>query len=149
MSSISPLRSMLPAIHQRRLSDFAQDLQEAVRRYVPTDFGRYQSASILAFSWSNDTMGVNVLRDELLQLLHRAYGFKTESYVFDAKDTLVNIQSDFRDKLIEFTKTPRNDAKHLKVFYYSGHSDSGPNEDQLRLAWVNHLIFSYFDWSLC
>lgn len=125
---------MLPAIHQQRLSEFAKDLQQTVQQYVPTDFGRYQSASILAFDWSNDTMGVNILRDELLQLLHRVYGFKVEVYILNANDTHVNIRGDFRDKLIDFTKTPRTDTKHLKVFYYSGHSDSGPHGDQLRLA---------------
>lgn len=124
----------MPASHQQRLSDFANDLQQAVNKYVPTDFGRYASASILAFDWSNDLMGVNVLRDELIQLLHRVYGFKAESYVLDASDTHENIRSDFRDKIIDFTKTPKTDAKHLRIYYYSGHSDSGPNDNQLRLA---------------
>lgn len=125
---------MLPASHQKRLSDFASDLEQAVRQYVPTDFGRYATASILTFDWSNDFMRVNVLRDELIHLLHRVYGFKAEPHVFNARDSHINIGTDFRDKIYEFTKVPRTDAKHLRVYYYSGHSDTGPYGDQLRLA---------------
>lgn len=134
MSNLRPLRSMLPAVHQQRLSDFATDLERAVKQYLPTNFGRYHTASILAFDWNNDTMGVNVLRDELLTVLNRNYGFKVESYVLDASDTEVNIASDFRDKVVDFMKVPRTEKNHLKVFYYSGHSDTGPRNDQLRLA---------------
>lgn len=125
---------MLTALHQERLSNFPDDLQRAVEQIVPTDFERYQTASILSFTWSNDKMGVNILRDELLNTLQRVYGFKAETHVLDANDTQVNVGSDFRDRLIDFTKTPKTDAKHLKVFYYSGHSDSGPYDDQLRLG---------------
>lgn len=98
-SNIRPLRSMLPAAHQERLSDFAIDLQVSVKRHVPTDFGRYQRAAVLTFHWSNDAMGVRISRDESLQLLNRVYGFKIETHVLNANDTLVNIVDDFKDKL--------------------------------------------------
>lgn len=137
MNNIRPLRSMLPSAHQDRFSEFATDLQKAVRQSVPTDFGRYQRASILAFDWSNDTMEVKRLREDLLRLLRRVYGFNTEAYVLNANDPPQAIFKDFRDHLIEFTRRnePKNgDSTHLLMYYYSGHSDSGPQGNQLRLG---------------
>lgn len=80
-------------------------------------------------------MGVKELREELLGLLNRVYGFKTETYVLNADDQEFNISMDFRDKLVDFTRRnrPRTDnAKHLLVYLYIGHSWTGENQNELR-----------------
>lgn len=82
-------------------------------------------------------MGVRGLRDDLLRLLRDVYNFKTESYVLNANDTPQAIARDFRYQIMQFTNVhqPKTDnAKHLLVYYYSGHSDCGPHGDQLRLG---------------
>lgn len=143
MTNIRPLRSALPSSHLSYFSQFAADLQQTIRQSVPTDydldFGRYHQASILSFDWNNDnTMpGVKPLRDELLQLLRTVYSFKTESYALNPNDAPETIFNDFRNRLMTFTnshKRKSREAKHLLVYYYSGHSDAGPQGDQLRLA---------------
>jgi hypothetical protein len=78
MSNVRPLRSRLPARHQARFITLAKDLQEVVRHCVPTDLGRYQTATVLGFDWSNDTTGVQSLREEVSGLLRRVYVFQTE-----------------------------------------------------------------------
>ena len=82
-------------------------------------------------------MGVKHLREDLLRLLRTVYGFKTESYILNAYDPPQSIFNDFRDKLIDFTgrhKPKRGEATHLLVYYYSGHSDTGPHSNQFRLG---------------
>lgn len=136
MSNIRPLRSMLPATERVHFAKFAEDLQKSVRRSFVDEFVRYQKASVLAFDWSNDTMGVQHFRDDLLQLLREDYGFKTETYVLNARDPPMTIAQDFQTQLIRFRmeNRPTNGAKHLLIYYYSGHSDSGPKQNQLRLG---------------
>lgn len=136
MSSLRPLRSRLPAAHQAKFSQFAGDLQQAVRQYVPTDLGRYQRAAIFAFDWNNDTMGVKGLRDELLGLLKRVYGFQTETHVMNARDPSATVDLDFYDAVLRFVQKnrPKPGEKNLLVYYYSGHSDSGPQQNELRLG---------------
>jgi hypothetical protein len=137
MSNLNPLRSRLPAAHQAAFDEFAKDLQTAVQQWVPTDLNRYQRAAILAFDWNNDTMGVSNLRNDLLRLLNRVYGFKVEVHVFDANAPSADIALEFRRKLVDFTTkngSTKANVKNLLAYYYSGHSDSGPNGDMLRLA---------------
>lgn len=74
-------------------------------------------------------MGVQALRNDLLRLLKTVYNFNTESYVFNANDSWVDIADDFRQKVIEVTKPKEPDSIHLLVYYYSGHSDPGPRGD--------------------
>lgn len=136
MSNIRPLRSMLPTARQETFPKFADDLREVVQRYVPKDLGRYQKAAILGFDWSNDTMGVKRLREDFLRLLRTVYGFRTESYVLNANNTPQAIDREFRDRMVQFTakhQSYKEEDKHLLVYYYSGHSDSGPY-DQPRLG---------------
>lgn len=128
---------MLPSKHQENFSKFAADLEQSVKQSSPTDFGRYRRASILSFDWSNDTRDDKGVRDEFLQLLRTVYGFETESYVLRAHDPPPKIWDDFREFLFDFTKkyiSRSNEATHLLIYYYTGHSDPGLYEDSLRLA---------------
>jgi hypothetical protein len=137
MSNPKPLRSRYPAAHQAHFDKFAKDLEPAVQQWVPTDLEGYKSAAVLSIDWSNDTMGVSNLRNDLLQILNRVYGFKVENYVLNANAPLADIALNFRKKLMDFTNkqgSTKANAKHLLVYYYSGHSDTGPNGDMLRLA---------------
>ncbi len=81
MSKIRPLRSILVAAHQERFSKFAKDLESDVKRSISTGFERYDRAAIINFDWSNDIMIVKDIRDELLRLLKRVYGFRIENYL--------------------------------------------------------------------
>jgi hypothetical protein len=128
---------MQPVQHASRFLHFAKDLEEAVQKVVPTDLGRYQKAAVLAMDWDNDTMNVKVLRDELLGVLRRVYNFKTESFLLKSSLSAGMTSQQLRDKLNQFTAANRPskpDAKHLLIYYYSGHSDTGPNGDQLLLG---------------
>jgi hypothetical protein len=128
---------MQPAQHASRFLHFAKDLEEAVQKVVPTDLGRYQKAAVLAMDWDNDTMNVKVLRDELLGVLRRVYNFKTESFLLDSNLSASTASQRLQDKLYQFTAANRPskpDAKHLLIYYYSGHSDTGPHGDQLLLG---------------
>ena len=143
---------MRPASNQERFSNFATDLQHSLQQAVSTDSGRYQQASVLAFDWSNDDIGVSGLRDDFLELLRSVYGFNTESYVLNASDSASNIEFDFRDRVIDFTRkhASRNDnATHLLIYYYSGHSDRGPNGDELQLRSVHFSIILYSGLESC
>ncbi len=153
MSNIRPLRSMLPAAHQERFSKFAKDLESAVKTAIPAGFGKYERAAIMAFDWSNDTMGVKALRDELLRLLKRVYGFRTETYVMNANDPSDVVNRDFGDQVSDFVRRHRpssSSAKHLLVYYYSGHSDSGPHGDELglggRVDRNQNLLLPHLNW---
>jgi hypothetical protein len=82
-------------------------------------------------------MGVKGLRNELLGLLKRTYGFQTETHVMNANDPSATVDLDFYDVLTRFVHKNRpktRDEKHLLVYYYSGHSDSGPQQNELRLG---------------
>ena len=82
-------------------------------------------------------MGVKSLRDDLLRLLQNVYGFKTESYILQANDPPQAILRDLRDIIIDFGRknSPKSTEKtHLLIYYYSGHSDPGPQQNELRLA---------------
>lgn len=136
-SNIRPLRSYNKVDHKASFHQFANDLQHAVQRYVPTDLGGYQKAAILGFTWSNDTTGVVGLRDELLRLLRKVYDFQTETYTLDANASSINVNFDFYDEVTRFIaklKPKKPEANHLLMYYYSGYSDSGPQQDQFRLG---------------
>lgn len=115
---------------------FAEDLQKSDRRSLIYKSRRYQKVSVLAFDWSNDEMGVQHFRDDLLRLFREDYGFETETYVLNARDPSSTIAEEFESKLRSFRMNrPANiEAKHLLIYYYSGHSDSGPKQDQLKLG---------------
>ena len=98
--------------------------------------GDNQKANVLAFDWSNDKMGVQHFRDDLLRLFRVNYGFETETYVLNAKNPSATLAEEFESKLRRFRNKnrPANiESKHLLIYYYSGHSNSGPEQNQLTL----------------
>jgi hypothetical protein len=136
-SNLRPLRSRILAVHKQQLEGFATDVQKAVKLCLPTDLERYQKAAVFAFDWSNDTMGVAPLRDEFLTILHKVYNFKIEHHQLDASLTSFQLGNSMQNRTRDFVKkykSNREDVRHLLLFYYSGHADSGPRGDTFRLS---------------
>lgn len=136
-TSVRPLRSRLTQESVEHFRVFTNDLKEALAKSVPTNLSRYRHAAVLAITWSNDDMGVMPQTDQLLQILRQSYNYVTEKYILNAKRSSQQLRRDLTDRIISFnqkneSKTDNND--HLLIYYYSGHSDAGPAQDQLRLA---------------
>jgi hypothetical protein len=115
---------------------FAQDLNAALANSLPTNLARYKHAAVLAITWSNDDMCVMPQTDELLYFFRKSYNFVTEKHTLDASLAPTQLKRTFRDCLISFfTKhEAKTDDSHLLIYFYSGHSDADPTQDQLRLA---------------
>lgn len=136
-SNVRPLRSRLPQESIPEFSVFANDLNNALQKCVPTDLDRYKHAAVMSITWNNDDIGVMPQTDQFLHTVRRLYNYDTEKFVLDATRSVHQVTRDLTDAILAFTKkheaTPPNND-HLLVYFYSGHSDSGANHDQLRLA---------------
>jgi hypothetical protein len=135
-SNIRPTRSRLTQESIQGFCVFAEDLNAALAKSLPTNLARYKHAAVLAFTWSNDDIGVMPQTDELLKVFRKSYNFVTEKHTLDASLSLTQLKRTFRDRLISFfTKhEAKTDDRHLLIYFYSGHSDAGPTQDQLRLS---------------
>ena len=135
-SNVRPLRSRLAQDNVERFGEFASDMRTALAKSVPANLARYKHAAVLAITWNNDDIGVMPQTDQLLWILRSSYNFVTEKYVLDANRSPNQLRRDLSDHILSFyrkheSKTEDND--HLLIYYYSGHSDAGPAQDQLRL----------------
>lgn len=64
--------------------DFTNDLQDTIRRMLPTGGRRYNEAAILAIDFlDSDIPSVGELKDELLDLLEKTYNWKIVNYTID------------------------------------------------------------------
>lgn len=136
-STVRPLRSRLAEDSIEHFEIFANDLKEALVKSIPTNLSRYKHAAVLAIHWSNDDIGVMPQTDEFLQTLRQSYNYVTEKYVIDAARPYQDVGQDFIARILAFTNEHQSrtrDNSHLLIYYYSGHSDSGPRENQLRLS---------------
>lgn len=136
-SNVRPLRSRLAQDSITDFREFANDLNEALAKSVPTNLARYKHAAALSLTWSNDDIGVMPQTDQFLSILKTVYNYATEKFILNAAKPLHELQRDLTDRIMAFTKeheakTPNDD--HLLIYYYSGHGETGPGQNQLRLS---------------
>lgn len=145
----SPLQTCLrdrslspPSIHPRRadmlvepvdhLQTFANDLQTSVRALLPTGGRHYQRAAILAITFSrSDIPSVVPLRDELLDLLAKAYNWEVERHMVDCNMHYFTALQEVQFAILNFTKKFASDQSSqgsLICIYYSGHGFWGKDK---------------------
>ena len=59
--------------------DFAADLEMAIRNALPSVTQPNGQVAVLAFHWENDSLGVQPLESDLLDVFKNTYNFYTES----------------------------------------------------------------------
>ena len=104
--------------------DFTNDLQDTVRRLLPTGGRRYDEAAILAINFSvSDITSVGELRDELLDLLQNTYNWKIVKYTIDCAVNWKTALFDLVKAVSEFyyKYASRGQGHSLLTLFFSGH----------------------------
>ncbi|CAK44736.1 hypothetical protein CBS115989_7812 [Aspergillus niger] len=132
MSQSSALRPRLTRQQRREqslhtLRDLATNLQAAVNHSIAFG-GNYEAVEVIAFHWSNDTMGVASLETELLEFLTRVYAYHCESYEIPTQNSAALLNS----KLVNWS-LERANKNTLRIYVYSGHAAGMGPED---LSWT-------------
>ena len=116
--------------------DFTNDLQDTVRRMLPTGGCRYDEAAILAIDFSvSDIPSVGKLRDELLDLLENTYNWKIAKHTIDCADSCTVALWNLDQAVHNFTLKygSRGQGRNLLTFYFSGH-DFADKENNLNIC---------------
>jgi hypothetical protein len=106
------------------LDVFARDVQDSVRKVLPSPKG-FAKAAILAFDWSNnDIKYVPKLRDELCDVLHNNYNFTIYKHTLNANKPQQEIIQKFGEKAMQINAqlTKGAGGPSLCVLYYTGHA---------------------------
>ena len=113
--------------------------RKKARTTVPVTVGRrpYAKAAVFAFHYEKVDFEVIPQRDELLSVLRREYGFKTETYVIEDSDTSSQHQK-LRKAMQTFLLEHKSDADEetLLIFYYGGHGLRGRDDKDDRIYFL-------------
>lgn len=118
---------------------FTKDVQTAVNKVIPTRSRRYEQAAILAISFSrSDIPSIITLRDQLLDILGKTYGWAVETYEIDCEfpDDAAGmaLMSKITDFVFRHMARTRGGGPHLQCIYYSGHGYRAGDDQQLTLC---------------
>ena len=129
----------MPNLPQPAISDFTvfcKDLQQSVKKILPSSAAPFVEIACLGISFSNsDIPSVEPLKKELLDFFADSYHWKTEPYIIDASKDFQQCEIDLQKRVQSFCmKYGRvEEGKPLLVFYYSGHASQAPTEPKTLL----------------
>ncbi|PYI23503.1 hypothetical protein BO99DRAFT_180813 [Aspergillus violaceofuscus CBS 115571] len=131
MDNLRPAHSRLTRAqfrqqHLLNLKTFSNDLQEALSNAQPSG-GNFKSVEVLALRFENDTMGVDALERELLDVFQSVYHYNTSSFVIP----VINSEDHLYQHLIKWT-LDRAQKETLRIYVYSGHGAPAGTTD---LTW--------------
>ncbi|OJJ48417.1 hypothetical protein ASPZODRAFT_61988 [Penicilliopsis zonata CBS 506.65] len=114
----------------KRLQDFASDLETAVNAVLPSPENKYKKVSVFAFHWENDTMGVETLEMELLEVFKSVYNYSTDRFVIPTKSPRFSLASE-----INSWSGQHAGKDTVRIYIYSGHAGpSGSSSSAWHLA---------------
>lgn len=119
--------------------DFTNDLQDTLRRMLPTGGRRYDEAAILAIDFSvSDIPSVGKLRDELLDLLEKTYNWKIVKYTIDCAVSWTIALWNLDQAVHNFTYkyASRGQGRSLLTFCFSGHCFADKENNSIYVAHI-------------
>lgn len=125
LDGLQPERAFKKAKHIEDFKVFTDDVQDTIKRLLPTGGRRYERTVILAIDFSKTDFDVKEPRDELLAYLSQTYNWEVEYHTVDCNDHWKKVKSCLGRRMfyfyMKYVALTMNE-NCLVVYYFSGYT---------------------------
>ena len=127
----------LSGCHISDLDNWTRILNQTISAAHPRTAGsRYTNVDVLLLSWEDDDLGVATEIQELDDVFHQVYGYKTEQWKIPSIQSHIALVRRILDSLADSASRDR-----LSIVYYGGHGYMSHQRDCVWLSQVYQTPF--------